>query len=210
LSITRREQRVITASTGPPTDFGPPWESPSPVLFNTWKHHAAALRHRIQETAASGDLPGLAAHLVVIGNELMDLYLGKLNPADIGRETLDQLAADGTLAFDAYRASVLASGGYRLIDLSDTSRWVLRMGDETGRYVHAHPGRYSPNSRRVRANVLKTAVMVLAHVGIHGGDPMSVPLVNDVRRQFLKLSPIGKDLGGDQGLGAVIEILRTN
>lgn len=209
MSIIQREQHVITDSTVPPTDIGSPWESPSPILLNTWKHHAAALRHRIQEAAASGDLSSLAANLVVIGTELMDLYLGKLSPAAIGREILDQLGADGTLAPDAYPDSLQASGGYRLLDLSDASRWVLRMGDETGRYVHAHPGRYSPNTRRVRANVLKSALMVLAYVGIHGGDAMSVPLVNDVRRQYLKLAPIGKDLAGDQGLGAVIDILRT-
>jgi hypothetical protein len=207
--IIRREQRVIANFTAPPADRGSPWESPPPVLLNTWKHHAAVLRHRIQETATSGDLSSLAANLVVIGTELMDLYLGQLSPAVIGQEILDLLTADGTLAPDAYRASLQASGGYRLLDLSDTSRWVLRMGDEAGRYVHAHPGRYSPNTRRVRANVLKSAVMVLAHVGIPGGDPMSVPLVNDVRRQHLKLARIGKDLAGDQGLGAVIDILRT-
>ncbi len=178
------------------------------MLLNTWKHHASALRRRIRETTAPADLPALAANLVVIGTELMDLYLGALSPAAIGQEILDQLATDGTLAPEPFRASLKASGGYRLVDLSDSSRWVLRMGDETARYVHAHPGRYSPNSRRVRANVLKSAVMVLAYVGVQGGDPLDIKLVNDVRRTLLNLAPIGKDLAGDQGLGAVIDILR--
>jgi hypothetical protein len=209
-TITRREQRVINASTVKPADLGSPWEAPAPVLLNTWKHHAAVLSHRIRETVASGDLAALAVSLVVMGTELMDLYLGALSPAAIGREILDQLAADGTLSVDAFRTSVQVSDGYRLLDLSDTSRWVLRMGDEAARYVHAHPGRYSPNTRRVRANVLKSAVMVLAYVGIHGGDPMNVPLVNDVRLTFLKLAPVGKDLSGDQGLGAMINLLQTS
>ena len=102
-----------------------------------------------------------------------------------------------------------AAGGYRLVELSDTSRWVLRLG-EVNHYVHAHPGRYAPHTRRVRANVLKTAVLVLAHVGVHGGDPLDVKLVNHVRRQHLALAPIGKDLAGDQGLGGVIDALRGN
>jgi hypothetical protein len=184
------------------------WEAPVPVLLNTWKHHAPALRRRIKAINATA-LPQLAGELVVIGTELMDLYLGLLSPAEIGQQILEQLNADGSLPVDAFRTSVKAAGGYRLLDLSDTSRWVLRMGEGTDRYVHAHPGRYSPNTRRVRANVLKSAVMVLAYVGVHGGDPLDVKLVNDVRRQYLALPPIGKDLDGDQGLGAIIDVLRT-
>jgi hypothetical protein len=201
-SITRTEVSAITVD---------PWEAVAPVLLNTWKHHAAALRRRIKETADAGPgaLPPLAAELVVIGSELMDLYLGALSPAEIGRQTVGRLGADNVLSVEAFRDWVKGAGGYRLMDLSDTSRWVLRFGDETDRYVHVHPGRYSPSTRRLRANVLKTAVMALAHAGVHGGDPMDVKLVNDVRRQHLALAPIGKGLAGDQGLGGVIDLLRN-
>ena len=44
----------------------------------------------------------------------------------------------------------------------------------------------------MRANVLKTAVVVRAYVGVHGGDPSDVALVNRVRRQYLGLSPVGR------------------
>ncbi len=62
------------------TAAGSPWEAPPPVLFNAWKHHAGALRHRIAETARAGEaaLEPLARQLVVIGNELMDLYTAGL------------------------------------------------------------------------------------------------------------------------------------
>jgi len=86
--------------------------------------------------------------------------------------------------------------------------WVLRAGAEEGRYVHVHPGRWAPATRRVRANVLKTAVMVLAYFGVHGGDVGDVALVNRVRRQYLGLAPV-RDLAGDHGLGQVIELLRA-
>jgi hypothetical protein len=89
----------------------------------------------------------------------------------------------------------------------DNSRWVLRMGDERGRYVHLHPGRWSPCSVRVRANVLKTAFLVLCYTGIHGGNPRDRDVINEVRRLFLGLSPINDTPEDDVGLGAMIERL---
>jgi hypothetical protein len=196
-----------------PTAEGPsasPWEALEPVLLNTWKHHAGVLRHHIAEAVRQGEpaLEPLRDQLVVIGTELMDLYTGSLTPADIGAKVLDALRAADKRAPDAYRAWVEEAGGYRVLTFSeDTSRWVLRRGDEDGRYVHVHPARWAPHTRRVRANVLKTAVLVLAHAGIHGGEPMNVKLVNAVRRRYLDLAPV-KGLASDEGLGAVIDVLR--
>src|SRR6266511_3779059 len=180
-------------------------EIPKPVLFNTWKHHAGALRHRIAEAVRRGKdaLPELAGELVVIGSKLMDLYVGRFSPAQVGRLALGVLERDSRLAPDAYRAWVTSEGGYGMIDLEDGSRWVLRVSDEE-RYVHLHPGRWAPQTRRVRANVLKTAIMTLAHIGLHGGDPLDRDLVNLVRGRYLSLSPVGRDLDGDQGVGEVI------
>ena len=170
---------------------------------------AGALRHRIAEAVRRGNvaLPELAGELIVIGSKLMDLYVGRFAPVQIGRLTLDALERDGRLALDAFRAWVTSQGGYGMIDLEDGSRWVLRVADEYDRHVHLHPGRWVPETRRVRANVLKTAVMTLAHVGVHGGDPLDLALVNRVRQQYLALSPMGRDLDGDQGIGEVIELL---
>jgi len=207
-SMHRTEENAINMTTMLPMGLTSPWEAARPVLLNSWKHHAAALRRRVKETTQVAELTALAGELVVIGNELMDLYLGELTPADIGTQVVGHLSANQTLSLDAYRAWVQSGGGYRLIDLSDTSRWVLRLGDEADRYVHVHPGRYSPKTRRVRANVLKTAVVVLAYIHVHGGNPMDVALVNSVRRQHLAMAPMGKDLASDQGLGGVIAILR--
>jgi hypothetical protein len=185
-------------------------EAPPPVLFNAWKHHAGALRHRIADVGHGGDaaLAALPADLLVIGAELMDLYTGPLTPAEIGERVLARLRDEGRLAWEAYRPWVEKGGGYRTLTFpEDSSVWVLRAGDPAGRYVHVHPGRWAPATRRVRANVLKTAVMVLAHVAVHGGDPLDVGLVNRVRAQHLGLAPI-KGLAGNQGLQSVIELLR--
>jgi hypothetical protein len=186
-------------------------EVPSPVLFNSWKHHAGALRQRLEEIAEAGPaaLPELADRLVVMGSELMDLYTGTLTPVAIAERVLVLLRAENRLAVEAYRAWLQESGGYGVLTFAeDGSRWVLRLGDENDRYLHVHPARWAPQTRRVRANVLKTAVMVLAHVAIHGGDPLDVALVNAIRRQYLGLSPM-REVVGEQGLSVVIELLRS-
>src|SRR5262249_22035338 len=138
------------------------WEAPAPVLLNAWKHHAGFLRRSVRAAVAGGApaVDALADGLVVIGTELMDLYTGPFTPAEIGAKAIAQLEADGRLERTTYRAWVTANGGYCLLTFAeDGSRWVLRLGDESGRYVHVHPARWAPATLRVRANVLKTAVM---------------------------------------------------
>jgi hypothetical protein len=184
-----------------------PWEAAVPVLLNTWKHHAGTLRRRIQAAIQSGDLQTLADGMVVIGTDLMDLYLGPLSPAEIGKLVVDLLAVEHRLEREAYQSWVLAGGGYQMLALSDGSRWVLRLGDEPDRYVHVHPGRHADHTRRVRANVLKTAALALAYAGVHGGRPSARAVVDAVRQQYLRLAPIGRELSGDHGLGAIIQLL---
>jgi hypothetical protein len=182
-----------------------------PVLFNAHKHHAGFLRDRVRRAVAAGPdaLPALAGELVVVGSKLMDLYHGPFAPGEIADKVMGDLAKAKRGTPSQFRAWVEAGGGYRLIEFpEDTSQWVLRAGDEDDRFVHLHPARYSPFTIRVRANVLTTAVMALAYTGLHGGDPLSRPVVNAVRRDYLGLAPVGRDPSGDEGIGSVIELLR--
>jgi hypothetical protein len=185
-----------------------PWDVPPPVLFNAWKHHAGALRRRIADCAAAGEasLAELAGSLIVIGTQLMDLYTGVLVPAEIARQVLAGLERDGRLAPEPYRAWVTAQGGYGMTTLIDGSEWCLRAADED-RYIHLHPGRWVTHTCRVRANVLKTAVMVLAYVGVHGGDPLSRDVVNKVRQTYLDLEPLGQAPDTEHGLGEMVALL---
>src|SRR5262249_4245436 len=117
------------------------------------------------------------------------------------------LAAEGKLAEEVYRPWVLANSGYQTLTFPDDGTvWVLRVADEA-RYVHVHPGRWTPQTQRVRANVLKTAVLALAHTRLHGGDPRDVQLVNRLRVEHLGLSPM-REIAGEQGLGVVLDLLR--
>jgi hypothetical protein len=185
------------------------WEVPPQVLFNAWKHHAGHLRRRVAGAVADGPagIETLAANLVVVGTELMDLYTGTLRPAEIADRLLAQLRAEGRGEPEAFRAWVAEAGGYRLLTLADDqSGWLLRAGDPDGRFVHVHPGRRVPHTIRVRANVLKTAVIALAYAGVHGGDPRRVATVN-AARQRLGLPPV-PNVAGDQGLGLILDLLR--
>jgi len=203
---------VINARTLQTSDKGTPLEVPLPVLFNTWKHHAGALRVRIREAAAVGveALEELGGRMAVLGTKLMDLYTGRFWPREIALKVLAGLRAEGRLEWPAYRGWVEGQGGYALTTFpEDGSRWVLRLGDETERYIHLHPGRWSPATVRVRANVIKTAFLVLVAVAIHGGDPTDRVLINDVRGRYLGLAPLGKDLADEEGLGRIIGLLRS-
>jgi hypothetical protein len=186
------------------------FDVPPPVLLNTWKHHAGAIRRQITAVVRGGEraLAELPRALAVIGTDLMDLYTGALSPAKIASEVIARLRGEGRIDPAPYRAWLEAGGGFQVLDFSnDGSRWVLRLGGEQGRYVHVHPARGSPHTRRVRANVLKTAILVLAHAQAYARDLADVAFINEVRKQSLGLPPI-VSLSGDEGLGLVLDLLR--
>ena len=191
-------------------DAGTPLEVPPPILFNTFKHHAGALRARMEAAVAGGDegLRQAAERLAVLGTNLMDLYVGPLSPRDVGERVVRRLEEEGKLNLASFQEWLLHSDEHAVIVLpEDGSRWVLRLGDTAERYVHLHPGRWSPATVRVRANVLKTAFAALAHARIHGEDPMARSVVNRVRKTYLGLPPVGGEPEGELGLGAVIRLL---
>jgi hypothetical protein len=144
----------------------------------------------------------LSRQLHVIGHEQVDLYTGSVSLLDIGKEVTDALRASDRLPLDRYRDWLATNRGYQeLVLREDGSRWILRIGDEAGRYVHVHPARGCPRTRRVRANVLKTTIMVRAFCGVHGGDPGNVELINEVRQRYLGLAPVRRIGNRGQEIG---------
>ena len=185
-----------------------PLNVPSPVRFNLWKHHAAAIRSMTRAAAERGPdaLAELPRELVVIGADLMDMYTGELSPRDVSEEVMAAVRAEGVDEPEAFREWVTSNGGYRVVTASDTSVWALRGGGEADRFVHVHPGRWTPLTVRVRANVLKTAVMVTAYAAVHGGDRTDVELVNRVRSEYLGFPPV-REVARDEGLGVALGLL---
>ena len=176
------------------------WEALPPVRFNAWKHHAGFLR---RQAAPPADLAWLAECLKAVGHDLMDLYDGPRTPADIAAALLAELAAHGRLGPDEFRDWLREAGGFRVLILADASAWVLRWGAEPGRYVHVHPARGAPNTSRVRAGVLKTAVLARAWAIRAGADPCDLAVINRVRQEYLGLPPVPR-LAETGGLREVI------
>ena len=176
-----------------------------PVLLNTWKHHAGAIRAQIALAVGAGErgLDELSQRLRMIGTDLMDLYVGTLSPLEIGSQIIARLQASSQFAPDAYASWLDANNGYRAIIVGDGSRWIVRQAECGDRYVHVHPARRSPQTIRVRANVLRTAILTLTLSGVRGTDPMEVVVINRARKEFLGLSPIAGSKEG-QSIRAII------
>jgi hypothetical protein len=182
---------------------------PHPVLLNTWKHHAGWIRWRVRQAVETGQegVDSLPHEMAVIGTRLMDLYTGERTPLAIAIEVIDNLGAANRLEYQPLAAWLNVQGDYSLVELTDGSKWTVRLGPEQGRYLHLHPGRWVPHTLRVQANTLKSAVMAHAHAGLTGRDPGDLAVVNETRRRYLGLLPV-RELADDGGLGAIISVLR--
>ena len=181
----------------------------APVLFNCWKHHKEFIQDQIEKTVIDGDkaLQKLPLQLVKIGDSLLDLYTGILNPHNICKLIQNELKKRKVFNQQSYEECIANSGNdYQIIYLTDSSFWTLRLGKEKERYIHIHPGRYSPNTIRIRALTLKTAIVVLAWAKIHKVLPLDISIINHVRTKLLNASPV-KFITTKDGLGRVILML---
>lgn len=178
-----------------------------PILFHALKHHVLYIREfiRLQHMA---DEAWLKSALRTIGSSQLDLYLGSLNPLQIATETIAYLQEQGALEHEAYQHFTRGKGtDYRVFTLSDNSDWVLRWGVVTGRHVHLHPARYSRDTVRIKANILKTAVAA-SIATLRYKQPLSLQLINQVRTQWLELSPL-KEYVTAGGLSNAIAMLNA-
>ncbi|MFC2135224.1 hypothetical protein ACFLTH_11455 [Bacteroidota bacterium] len=176
-----------------------------PILLNSIKHHAGYIQNEINSSQYDPKI--LRKKLVVIGDSQMDLYFGSLSPVEIGDEVIKQLKENMILEKTKYE-SWLESGrnDYQTITLSDTSVWTLRLAEDEERYVHIHPGRYSPHTIRVKALTLKTAIAVLVYAARFSKHPIDVEVINLVRSEILGESPV-KSLEKSEGLIKLLTLL---
>ncbi len=184
-------------------------EVPKPILFNVLKHHHMSLQALIEDAVERGVsfLPALADRLLVLGDNLMDLYLGELSVSQVSGTVLSMLSDQQTLEYSSFSTWVEGKTSYQVVTLAyDQSKWVLRLSDDQERYIHLHPGRWSPASSRVRAYALKTAVMTIVAAKIFKQDVLDVMLVNQMRMEYLGLSPI-REISPNNGVGKLIMLL---
>ncbi|PKV62602.1 hypothetical protein [Pontibacter ramchanderi] len=162
---------------------------PQPILFHPLKHHLGYIREFIA-TQACAEESAIISQLKTLGSSQLDLYLGELQVQQIAQETIAHIRAQEASTPATYRLYLSGSSSdYRLFSLSDGSQWVLRWGIIEERHVHLHPARYSQHTIRVKANSLKTAVAVSLAVRRYRR-ALSLELVNQVRTQWLGLTPI--------------------
>lgn len=165
------------------------------ILFNALKHHRGYIHQQIA-TATPDTLPELLRKL---GNSQMDIYYGYLSMEGLFEEVLTQIPVGSEADYLEW-----LHGAYKEITLADTSRWILLEGNVPGQYIHLHPARYSPESMRVKAPILKTAIAcIVCHPGIAHPD---LDMVNYIRKTILHLSPV-KDLAQCQHLWQVMNML---
>ena len=179
-----------------------------PLTFNCWKHHAGFIKKQVKfYRGEKTSVEELQKTLFVIGESQMDLYVGELSPQKICDEIVSKLKSTGVLAFWEYKKWLFEKGSeYKLIEISDNSIWALRLGKREERYVHIHPGRYSPLTIRVKALTLKTAIAVLI-INYEKYFPLIDTLkINEVRKQILNSPPV-KKVSSNSAVVRVINIL---
>lgn len=166
---------------------------PVPFLMNAQKHHIEALRGLIAQVVPLGEegLEKMAEALVPLGQGFMDFYHGGLSLAAVCSMLSASLLSEGADNADAYKAWIAKEGTYRTIVLdADQSVWVFFPTDDSERFAHVHPARYSPHTTRIRANTLKTVVMALAYALQHEEEGRDIDVINLVRTRWLALSPL--------------------
>jgi len=180
---------------------------PLPINFNCWKHHAGFLKKQIESVKVIKDINQLKVYLLKIGESQMDLYFGEYSPAKISEQVLDCLYQKKTLSFNQYQVWLTKDEkDYQLVELKDKSIWTLRLGDDVSRYVHIHPGRYSPNTIRVKATTLKTVILVLCSEKIGKIKSIETQTINQIRKRYLNEPPV-KSFSAVSGIGKLIDLL---
>jgi len=166
-----------------------PLKIPFPITFNPHKHHFQFLINEL-EIWKKQKWEDVQNELVLIGNNLIDFYLGELSIEQICTECINyfhSINIDNREQFTQW----IGTSHWKKIELSDQSKWMIRLGDIPERYIHIHPAKYSEHTIRVRATTLKTVLTLCIH-----GFPLqkkpnaNLKVINSVRKKLLKLSPV--------------------
>ena len=183
---------------------------PKPILFNFWKHHLHFLLSEIREHQGIGDKDALINQMKKIGNSTTDLYTGNMSIREICDYCIAELKKMHHYRKDIYIKWLNTHPeAYQLIDLPDTSVWILKIGIEKGRHIHIHPGRNVPHTIRVKANILKTAYLTNLFAFEKNISPLNIDLINQLRMDILGLSPI-KFVTMNHDLGKMIFLFGRN
>lgn len=187
--------------------MNPDYQIPEPFLFNPLKHHLGFMREFINrkiEDESGTDFKNLIADMKHLGRSVMDVYNGFLSAILICNEVESFLEQKNALERESFSLWVgIKTDDFRIITLSDDSKWIMKYHNNKIRYVHLFPGRSSPHTFRVKSNTLKSAVLYNI---IIGKDFINRNDLNE-GRSLLGLSPVNNAMDIEAIL-EMIEILR--
>lgn len=182
---------------------------PGPLLFNPLKHYLPFIRNYTVSRAMPANDPRLkelTREIKHIGTCVMDIYKGSLSLEEISQEVIGFLESNRLKSHSGYMAwTGTGYNDFRIISLSDTSRWTLKYHSNETRYVHIFPARSSPHVFRTKANTLKSAVLYLIAIG---KDYITEDDLNTARA-LAGLSPIG-DVSDVEAVIEMIGIIRDS
>lgn len=179
---------------------------PSAITLNHIKHHWEQIVAFVR--AYQDDPAALKKSLLIVGSSQMDLYTGTLSIQQIDTEVTHLLKSQAHYERLSYLQWLQEQRGYQTLTLSDTSVWVLRKGEQTQKYIHLHPGRYSPHTIRAKATTLKTAIATLC-VARSSSQKIDLSLVNTIRKDVLNLSPL-RQISPEEGAGKLLLLFKPS
>jgi len=178
-----------------------------PVLLNCWKHHAGFIRSRIKQYKKNPktNLNFILNDILLIGESIMDLYLGELNPRQISISILAYCSRQMMLNRPNFEKWLKEEGtDYRILEIGDRSKWTIRLGKMHDRYIHIHPSRYSPLTIRIRSASLKSAILYQILKNKYEGNQLTT--INLIRKEYLNLPPL-KNIKSGSALRSLIKLL---
>lgn len=179
-----------------------------PITFNAHKHHFRFLLQRIGVWKTS-HRENAAHELLLIGENLLDFYTGDLMVEEICNQCFLYFEIRNIKNKDLF-INWLHPFEYRKITISDSSEWVVKQGNDSERYIHIHPAKFSPHTIRVRAATLKTVVSLMINAAsISEQMNENLLTVNQIRTTYLQLSPI-KSLQRGKGILKLWELFISN
>jgi len=163
-----------------------------PVLYNLFKHHLYFIRERINHVNSIEEFDQLYSQINIIGSSQMDVYTGDLMPNTIANYILKKINKAGNPTTELYMNWLnYPKTEYKVVQLIDNSKWVCRLGrEDKERFVHIHPARNSYLAFRVKANTLKTAILLLAKNKVDKINNINEERIYFVRNSYLNLSPV--------------------
>ena len=180
-----------------------------PINLNCWKHHLSFIKVQIESVREINELEELKVYLLKIGESRMDLYFGGYSPLQISEQILDYFHRNKIFLIEKYRNWLSKDGkDYQLVELKDKSVWTLRLGENPERYVHIHPGRYSPHTVRVKATTLKTAILILYFERMGEFKTLETETINQIRKKYLNEPPL-KSFSRASGLGRLLDLFHN-